>query len=69
MTRGCGFPAPTGSEHNLALAAKAIIQAYYKTAPTCSHFDGCSDGGRESLVEAERYPHDFNGILAFTERA
>jgi Tannase and feruloyl esterase len=52
------------SEHNLALAAKAIIRAYYGTTPTYSYFDGCSDGGREALVEAERYPHDFNGILA-----
>jgi tannase/feruloyl esterase len=52
------------SEHNLALAAKAIIRAYYGQGPTYSYFDGCSDGGREALVEAERYPHDFNGILA-----
>ncbi|HEY6494288.1 MAG TPA: tannase/feruloyl esterase family alpha/beta hydrolase [Trebonia sp.] len=52
------------SEHNLDLAAKAIISAYYGHAPSDSYFDGCSDGGREALVEAERYPHDFNGILA-----
>jgi feruloyl esterase len=52
------------SEHDLALAAKAIIKAYYGQGPAYSYFDGCSDGGREALVEAERYPHDFNGILA-----
>jgi len=52
------------SEHDLDLAAKAIISAYYGHGPTYSYFDGCSDGGREALVEAERYPHDFNGILA-----
>jgi hypothetical protein len=52
------------SEHNLALAAKAIIKAYYGQGPSYSYFDGCSDGGREALVEAERYPADFNGILA-----
>jgi Tannase and feruloyl esterase len=52
------------SEHNLALAAKAIIKAYYGQGPGYSYFDGCSDGGREALVEAERYPADFNGILA-----
>jgi feruloyl esterase len=52
------------SEHNLALAAKAIIKAYYGQGPGYSYFDGCSDGGREALVEAERYPRDFNGILA-----
>jgi hypothetical protein len=52
------------SEHDLDLAAKAIIAAYYGRGPAYSYFDGCSDGGREALVEAERYPHDFNGILA-----
>jgi feruloyl esterase len=52
------------SEHNLALAAKAIIKAYYGQGPSHSYFDGCSDGGREALVEAQRYPSDFNGILA-----
>ncbi|MBV9448294.1 MAG: tannase/feruloyl esterase family alpha/beta hydrolase [Streptosporangiaceae bacterium] len=52
------------SEHDLALAAKAIIAAYYGQGPSNSYFDGCSDGGREAMVEAERYPHDFNGILA-----
>jgi hypothetical protein len=52
------------SEHNLALAAKAIIKAYYGQGPSYSYFDGCSDGGREALAEAERYPKDFNGILA-----
>jgi len=44
------------SEHNLDLAAKAIISAYYGHGPAYSYFDGCSDGGREALVEAERYP-------------
>jgi Tannase and feruloyl esterase len=52
------------SEHDLALAAKAIIAAYYGRGPSYSYFDGCSDGGREALLEAQRYPHDFNGILA-----
>jgi feruloyl esterase len=52
------------SEHDLDLTAKAIIAAYYGQGPSYSYFDGCSDGGREALVEAQRYPHDFNGILA-----
>ena len=52
------------SEHDLAIAAKAIIAAYYGRGPSRSYFDGCSDGGREALVEAQRYPRDFNGILA-----
>ena len=45
-------------------AAKAIITAYYGEAPRYSYFDGCSDGGREGLQEAQRYPADFNGIVA-----
>ena len=52
------------SEHNLLLAAKALIAAYYGRGPSVSYFDGCSDGGREAMVEAQRYPRDFNGILA-----
>jgi len=52
------------SEHALAQAAKAIIAAYYGKPPAYSYYNGCSDGGHEALVEAQRYPHDFNGILA-----
>jgi hypothetical protein len=52
------------SEHALAQAAKAIIAAYYGKPPVYSYYNGCSDGGHEALVEAQRYPHDFNGILA-----
>jgi Tannase and feruloyl esterase len=52
------------SEHALAQAAKAIIAAYYGSPPRYSFYDGCSDGGREALIEAQRYPRDFNGILA-----
>lgn len=52
------------SEHALAQAARAIIAAYYGSPPRYSFYDGCSDGGREALIEAQRYPRDFNGILA-----
>jgi Tannase and feruloyl esterase len=52
------------SEHALAQAAKAIISAYYGKPPAYSFYEGCSGGGREALAEAQRYPHDFNGILA-----
>ncbi len=52
------------SEHQLAFVAKALIADYYGSPPSYSYFDGCSDGGREALMEAQRYPHDFNGILA-----
>jgi len=52
------------SEHALAQAAKAIITAYYGRPPAYSYDNGCSDGGHEALVEAQRYPRDFDGILA-----
>lgn len=52
------------SEHSLAQVAKAAMRAYYGQAPSYSYYDGCSDGGREALMEAERYPADFDGILA-----
>ena len=52
------------SEHQLDLVAKAVIADYYGRGPEYSYFDGCSDGGREALIEAQRYPRDFNGILA-----
>jgi hypothetical protein len=52
------------SEHDLALAARAIIQAYYGQPPRYSYFNGCSDGGREALMEAQRYPDDFDGVIA-----
>jgi Tannase and feruloyl esterase len=52
------------SEHALAQLSKAVIAAYYGTGPKYSYYDGCSTGGREALEEAQRYPADFNGILA-----
>jgi Tannase and feruloyl esterase len=52
------------SEHVFAVAAKAIIASFYGQAPQYSYYDGCSDGGREALMEAQRFPHDFNGIIA-----
>jgi feruloyl esterase len=52
------------SEHVFAIAAKAIIASFYGKAPAYSYYDGCSDGGREALMEAQRFPTDFNGIIA-----
>lgn len=52
------------SEHVFAAAAKAVITAFYGVAPRYSYFDGCSDGGREALMETQRYPTDFDGVLA-----
>jgi len=52
------------SEHQLALAAKAIIARFYGRSARHSYFDGCSQGGHEGLTEAQRYPRDFNGIIS-----
>src|SRR5690349_6285435 len=50
--------------HLTAIAAKRLIRAFYDRSEAYAYFSGCSDGGREALVEAQRYPTDFNGILA-----
>ncbi|MEH2243849.1 tannase/feruloyl esterase family alpha/beta hydrolase [Nostoc sp.] len=52
------------SEHVTALAAKAIATAFYSKSPSYSYFQGCSNGGRQALMLAQRYPNDFNGIIA-----
>ena len=50
--------------HVTALAGKAIVESYYGKKAGMSYFSGCSCGGRQALVEAERFPWDFNGIIA-----
>lgn len=50
--------------HEVAVASKEIIEAFYGRPPRYSYFTGCSDGGREGLMEAQRYPEDFDGIVA-----
>jgi feruloyl esterase len=52
------------SYHDVALVAKGLAQAFYGTGPRYSYFDGCSQGGHEALGEIQRYPADFNGVLA-----
>src|SRR5271165_2804424 len=52
------------ANHVSAQVAKAIITKFYGRAPKYSYFDGCSDGGREALMEAQRFPDDFDGIVA-----
>ncbi len=47
-----------------AITAKAVIAAFYGQQAAHSYFNGCSDGGREALMEAQRFPEDFDGILA-----
>jgi len=51
-------------QHITTLAAKKLIKAYYGQAQKYSYFIGCSDGGREALMAAQRYPTDYNGIVA-----
>ena len=48
--------------HVTAIAGKAITQAFYSRPPTRSYFLGCSTGGREGMVESQRFPWDFDGI-------
>ncbi|HEU5108737.1 MAG TPA: tannase/feruloyl esterase family alpha/beta hydrolase, partial [Micromonosporaceae bacterium] len=50
--------------HVVSLAAKRIITTFYGAPPRHSYFDGCSTGGREGLLLAQRYPRDFDGIIA-----
>ncbi len=50
--------------HTTTTAAKTVVAAYYKKPAVHSYFEGCSTGGREGLMEAQRYPNDFDGISA-----
>jgi Tannase and feruloyl esterase len=50
--------------HQTALVGKALAKAFYGSEPRYSYFSGCSNGGRQGLMEAERYPDDFNGIVS-----
>src|SRR6185295_8443874 len=50
--------------HRTAEVAKAIIRSYYGAAAARSYFSGCSNGGRQAMMEAQRFPDDFDGIVA-----
>ena len=50
--------------HRTAVTAKALTSAYYEQDPTANYFFGCSRGGGQALMEAQRYPDDFDGIVA-----
>ena len=52
------------SEHVTAAVAKAVIAAFYGQDPAYSYYFGCSNGGRQALQEAQRWPEDFDGIIA-----
>jgi len=49
--------------HVTAVTAKSIARAYYDAAPAKSYFVGCSTGGRQGLISAQRFPDDFDGIV------
>ena len=50
--------------HRTAEVAKAILRSYYGSPETRAYFFGCSNGGRQGLMEAQRFPDDFDGIVA-----
>jgi hypothetical protein len=52
------------SYHDVALVSKGLAYEFYGVGPRYSYFDGCSQGGHEALGEVQRYPTDFNGVLA-----
>ena len=52
------------ANHEMVLKSKALITAFYGKAPKLSYWNGCSTGGRQGLMEAYKYPDDFDGIIA-----
>jgi len=50
--------------HEAAVTAKTVISAFYGDGPRRSYFNSCSNGGRQALIEAQRYPADYDGIIA-----
>jgi len=52
------------AEHEMTVEAKTLIEAFYGKPPRYSYWDGCSGGGREGLLQAARYPDEFDGIIA-----
>src|SRR5262245_20407560 len=51
------------AKHLVTVAAKAVITAYYGRPASHSYFSSCSNGGRQALVEAQRYPEDYDGLV------
>lgn len=49
--------------HEMTVRAKAVVEALYGLAPRRSYFASCSNGGRQGLMEAQRYPADYDGIV------
>jgi len=52
------------STHEMTLKAKQLVKAFYDQTAKYSYFKGCSTGGRMAVMEAQRYPDDYDGIIA-----
>jgi feruloyl esterase len=52
------------SEHEMTVKSKSIVQAFYGRPASISYWNGCSTGGRQALKEAQKFPDDFDGIIA-----
>ena len=52
------------SEHEMTVKAKAVIEKFYGSGPRFSYWNGCSTGGRQGLKEAQKFPDDYDGIIA-----
>jgi feruloyl esterase len=50
--------------HEMTVASKTVVAAHFGTAPKFSYWNGCSAGGRQAMAEAQRFPADFDGIIA-----
>ncbi len=50
--------------HVTAVASKALTASFYGKPPQHAYFNGCSNGGRQAMMEVQRYPEDFDGIIA-----
>jgi len=50
--------------HEMTVAARIAVKAFYGDGPKRSYFASCSDGGREALMEVQRFPEDYDGIIA-----
>jgi feruloyl esterase len=50
--------------HEMTVVSKQLIEAYYQRRPAYSYWSGCSAGGRQAMQEAQRFPDDFDGIIA-----
>ena len=50
--------------HEMTVKAKAVTEAYYGNAPARAYWNGCSSGGKQGLKEGQKYPRDYDGIIA-----